>query len=96
MVHIQGGTHEEMLHPEMSIVDRTPGFLAEARVGSSMIKTKFVEVKEPELMYGEAKFPGDVSPVDGGINDFWGFLLFSSSGRGHGVVIKYQREWARL
>ena len=78
----------------MLVVDRTPGFLAKASMGSSVVKTQFVEAKEPKLVYGEAKLPGDVSPVDGGADGSWGFSF--SSGRGHGAVVKYQREWACL
>ena len=78
----------------MLVVDRTPGFLAKASVGSSVVKIKFAEVKELKLVYGEAKLPGDVSPVDGGADGFWGFSF--SSGRGNGAVVKYLREWACL
>ena len=78
----------------MLVVDRTPSFLAKASVGSGMVKTKFAKAKESKLVYGEAELPGDVSPVDGGTNGSWGFSF--SSGRGHGAVVKYQREWACL
>ena len=67
---IQGGTHEEVPHPVMLIVDWTTGFLAKAGVGFGVVKTKFAEAKESELMYGESKFPGDVSPVDGRFDGF--------------------------
>ena len=92
---IQGGTHEETPRPEMLVMDWTTGFLAKAGVGPGMVKIKFVKAKESELMYSETKFPGDVCPVDGGVTNFWDFLL-SSSGRVHGVVVKYWREWACL
>ena len=78
----------------MLVVDRIPGFLAKASVGSSVVKTKFMEAKESKLVYGEAKLPGDVSPVDGGADGFWGFSF--SLGRGHGAVVKYRRKWACL
>ena len=67
---IQGGTHKEMPRPVMLVVDQTTGFLAKARVGSGMVKTEFAEVEESELMYGESQLPGDVSPVDGGVDSF--------------------------
>ena len=67
---IQGGTHEETPRPVMLIVDWTTGFLAKAGVGSSVVEIEFAEAEESELMYGESKLPGDVSPVDGGINSF--------------------------
>ena len=73
-------------------MDRTTSLLAKARVGSGMVKIKFAEMKESELVYSEAKFPGDVSPMDWSGDDFWGVFLFCSVGRGHGVVLKYWRE----
>ena len=85
-----------MPHPAMLVVDGTPDFLAKARVGFSVVKVELVEVEESKLMYGEPKFPRDVSPMEGGRVDFWGFSLFSSVGVRHGAVVKYLSEWARL
>ena len=73
----------------MLVVDRTACLLAEARVGFGVVKVKFVVAKEVELVHSEAEFPGDVSPVDWSRDDFWGFVLFCSMGRGHGIVLKY-------
>ena len=76
--------------PVMLVVDRTTNLLAEARVGFSVVKVEFVAAKEFELVYGEAKFPGDVGPMDRSGDDFlWGFVFCCSVGRGHGVVLKY-------
>ena len=93
---IQGGTHKEMPRPGLLVMDRTAGFLTEARVGLCMVKVEMVMVEEAELVNGEAQLPRDVGPVDGGFNVLWGFLLFSSSGVRHGVVFKYRSEWAHL
>ena len=48
-------------------------------------------------MNGEAKFPQDVSPMEGGRFDFlWGFTGFSSVGMRHGMVFKALNEWFHL
>ena len=86
---IQGGTHEEMPHPVMLVMDGTTSFLAEAGVDSGVVKVEMVVVEEVELVNGEAQFPRDVGPVDGGFNVLRDFLLFSSSGVRHGAVFKY-------
>ena len=86
---IQGGTDEEMPHPVSLVMDGTAGFLTEAGVDSSMVKVEVVVVEEAELVYGEAQFPRNVGPVDGGFNVLRNFLLFPSSGVRHGVVLKY-------
>ena len=62
-------------------MDRAAGFLAEASVGSGVVKVKVVEVEEPELIYGEAQFPRDITPPDGE-----GIVVWLNEG--HGVVIK--------
>ena len=80
----------------MLVVDGTTSLLAKARVGSGMVKIELADAEEFKLVYGEAEFPGDVSPMDRSRGDFWGDFLFCSAGRGHGVVFKYWREWARL
>ena len=80
----------------MLIVDRAAGLLAKARVGSGVVKIKFAVTKESKLVYGEAKFPRDVGPMDWSRDDFWSSFLFCSVGRGHGAVVKYWREWACL
>ena len=93
---IQGGTHEETPRPGSLVMDRTAGFLTEAGVDSSVVKVEVVVVEEAELVNGEAQFPRDVGPVDGGFNVLWDFLLFSSSGVRHGAIFKYRSEWVRL
>ena len=93
---IQGGTHEETPHPGSLVMDRTAGFLAEAGVDSSVVEVEVIVVEEAELVNGEAQFPRDVGPVDGGFSVLWGFRLFSSSGVRHGAVFKYRSEWAHL
>ena len=69
-------------------MDRTAGFLTKAGVNSSVVKVEVVAVEEADLVNGEAQFPRDVGPVDGGFNVLQGFLLFLSSGVRHGVVFK--------
>ena len=83
---IQGGTHEETPRPVMLVMDGTAGFLTEAGVDSGV---EVIAVEEAKLVYGEAQFPRDVGPVDGRFNVLRDFLLFSSSGVRHGVVLKY-------
>ena len=85
---IQGGTHKETPRPGSLVMDGTAGFLTEAGVDSSMVKVKVVVVEEAELVNGEAQFPRDVGPVDGGFDVLQDFLLFSSSRVRHGVVFK--------
>ena len=94
--HIQGGTHEEMPHPVMLVMDGTTSFLAEAGVDSGVVKVEMVVVEEAKLVHGETQFPRDVGPMDRGFNVLWGFLLSSSSGVRHGAVFKYWSEWACL
>ena len=69
----------------------------EVGVELGVIHVKFVSSEKVELVDGEAKFPRDVSPVEGGRFDFlWGFLGFSSAGVRHGIVFKVFSEWVRL
>ena len=85
---IQGGTHEETPRPGSLVMDRTAGFLTEAGVDPHVVKVEVVVVEEVELVNGEAQFPRDVGPVDGGFNILQDFLLFSSSRVRHGAVFK--------
>ena len=92
-MRIQGGTHQETPRPEMSVVDGATRLFAEMGVGSGVVQVEFVPAKEVELIDCEAKFPGDVGPMEGrGFNFLWGFSLFSSAGVRHGVVFKCQRK----
>ena len=86
---IQGGTHGETPRPVTLLMDGTAGFLTKAGVDSGVVKVEVVVVEEVKLVYGETQFPRDVGPVDGGFNVLQDFLLFSSSGVRHGVVLKY-------
>ena len=63
------------------VVDGAAGLLAEAGVGSSMVKVNVVESEVSKLIDSETQFPGDVCPPDGeGVVMFWG--------EGHGEVVK--------
>ena len=39
---IQGGTHEEMPRPEVSVMDGTACFATEVRVGLGVVQVEFV------------------------------------------------------
>ena len=79
--HVQGGTHEEMPCPAISVVDGAARFLTEARVGFCMVEVQVVVSKIIELVLSEAQLPGDVAPMDGkGVVMFWD--------KGHGIVVK--------
>ena len=77
-------------------MDRAPDLLTKTGVGVGVIKTELMDVEESELMNSEAEYPGDVGPVDRIRFDFLGVFLSCSTGRGHGVIFKYRREWAHL
>ena len=78
-------------------MDGATDFSTEVGVGVSVVQVKFVAAKEVELVDGEAKFPRDVSPMEGGRFDFlWGFSRFSSMGMRHGTVFKVLSEWVCL
>ena len=57
----------------------------------SVVQVEFVSAKEVKLVDGEAEFPRDVSPMEGGrFNFLWGLSGFSLSGMRHeGIVFKY-------
>ena len=78
---MQGGTHEETPRPAILGVDGAAGLLAEAGVGFCMVEVKVVTSKVVELIFGEAQFPGDVTPADGE-----GVVMFDDEG--HGAVVK--------
>ena len=78
---MQGGTHKEMPHPAILVMDRAAGLLAETGVGFGVVEVKLVKVEVSELVPSETQFPGNVIPLDGeGVVVFWG--------EGHGVVVK--------
>ena len=78
-------------------MDGAANHLTKVGVELGVIHVKFVSSEKVELMDGEAKFPWDVSPVEGGRFDFLrGFLGFSSAGVRHGIVFKVFSEWVRL
>ena len=78
-------------------MDGAANRLTEVGVKLGVIHVEFVSSEKVELVDSEAKFPWDVSPVEGGRFDFlWGFLGFSSTGVRHGVVFKIFREWVCL
>ena len=70
-------------------MDRTTCLFAKTRVNFGMVQVEFAVAKEVKLVDSEAEFPGNVSPVDWSRGEFLGFVLFCSSGRGHGIVLKY-------
>ena len=78
---MQGGTHKEMPHPAISVVDGAARFLTEARVGFCVVEVQVVALKIIKLVLSEAQLPGDVASADGeGVVMFWN--------EGHGIVVK--------
>ena len=78
---MQGGTHKEMPHPAVLVMDRAAGIFAEVRVSFGVVSVELVEAKEFELVFSEAQLPGNVGPMDGkGVIMFWN--------EGHGEVVK--------
>ena len=78
-------------------MDGAANRLTEVGVELGVSHVKFVSSEKVELMDSEAKFPRDVSPMEGGRFDFlWGFLGFLSTGVRHGIVFKVFRKWVRL
>ena len=78
-------------------MDGAAYFPTEVGVGVGVIQVEFVSAKEVELMYGEAKFPRDVRPMEWGRFGFlWSFSGFLSAGVRHGVVFKFLSEWLCL
>ena len=75
------GTHEEMPHPAVLVMNGAIGIFAEVGVGFGVVNVELMEVKVLELVFGEAQFPGNVSSIDRkGVIMFWG--------EGHGEVVK--------
>ena len=70
-----------MPRPAILVVDGAAGFLAEASMGFGVVQVKVVEAEELELIYGEAQFPRDITPLDRE-----GVVMWSNEG--HGVVVK--------
>ena len=78
-------------------MDGAASRLTKVGVELGVTHVKFVSSEKVELVDGEAQFPRDVSPVEGGrFNFLWGFLGFSSVGVRHGIVFKVFSEWVRL
>ena len=90
---IQGGTHGETPRPGVSSVDGATYFPTEVGVKLCVFQVEFVPTEEVKLVYGEAKFPRDVCPMERGWFKFlWGFFGFSSSGVRHGIIFKSLRK----
>ena len=70
-----------MPRPVILPMDGAVGLLAEAGVGLCMVEVKMVTSEVVELVFGEAQFPRDVTPVDGE-----GVVMFDDEG--HGTVVK--------
>ena len=74
-------------------MDGVTSLFAEMGMSLDMVQVEFVLVEEVELIDSEAKFPGDVSPMEGrGFNFLWSFSLFLSAGVRHGIVFKSWRK----
>ena len=78
---MQGGTHEEMPRPAISVVDGAALSLTEGRMGMGVFEGKLVEAKVFELVFGEAQLPGNVGRADGE-----GVVVFD--GERHGEMVK--------
>ena len=62
-------------------MDGATELLTEAGVSFCMVKVKMVASEEVKLIFGEAQFPGDVTPTDGE-----SIVMFDDEG--HGTVTK--------
>ena len=62
-------------------MDGAAKLLAEPGVGLSMVKVKVVASEVVKLVFGEAQFPGNITPADGE-----GVVVFDDEG--HGIVVK--------
>ena len=62
-------------------MDGATELLAEAGMSFCMVKVKMVAPEEVKLIFGEAQFPGDITPVDGE-----SIVVFDDEG--HGTVTK--------
>ena len=63
------------------IMDGAAGLLAEVGMGLCMVEVKMIVSEEVELIFGEAQFPGDITPADGE-----SIVMFDDEG--HGTVTK--------
>ena len=70
-----------MPRPVVLVVDGAAGLFTEAGVGFGVVEVELMEAEVLELVYGEAQFPRDVSPLDRK-----GIIVCSDEG--HGVVVK--------
>ena len=78
---MQGGTHEEMPHPAVLVMNGAARLLAKAGVSFGVVKVETSEAKELELIEGKAQFPRDIRPPDRE-----GVVMWSNEG--HGIVVK--------
>ena len=78
---MQGGTHKKTPRPVVLVVDGAAQLLTEAGVSLGMVEVELMEVEVLELVYSEAQFPRDVSPLDRE-----GIVVWLNEG--HGVVVK--------
>ena len=62
-------------------MDGAAGLFAKAGVGLCVVEVKMVTSEVVELVFGEAQFPGDVTPADRE-----GIVVFNDEG--HGMVVK--------
>ena len=62
-------------------MDGAAKLLAETGVGPSMVEVEVIASEVVKLVFGEAQFPGNITPVDGE-----GVVVFDDEG--HGMVIK--------
>ena len=67
--------------PVILTVNGATELLAEAGVSFCMVKVKMIASEEVELVFGEAQFPGDITPADGE-----SIVMFDDEG--HGIVTK--------
>ena len=78
---MQGGTHEETPRPAISLMDGAAKLLAETGVGLSVVEVEVVASEVVKLVFGEAQFPGNITPADGE-----GIVMFDDEG--NGIVVK--------
>ena len=78
---MQGGTHKETPRPAILPMDGAAKFLAETGVGLSMVEVKVVASEVVKLVFGEAQFPGNITPAEGE-----GVVVIDDEG--HGIMVK--------
>ena len=70
-----------MPRPVILMVDGATELFAEAGVSFCVVEVELISSEEVELIFGEAQFPGDITPADG--ESVVGF-----DDEGHGTVTK--------